>query len=243
MSCEEIRAALSMFDTCEETPDGARIATHCLYPSFESVRIYVAKTGDSFRVHDGGGAHDAAWLHGRDEGAISRALIKECSRFRLALSGETLVASGISREWLGSAILSVANASASAANTAVAKMIAAAEEMLVDRIQKALSDTFGVGGFKRSVEVKGKSGGARHFDFAVRGANDNDLLINGVSPHHSSISAKYVAFADAEGDQLHKFAVFDRRLETDDTALLQQVASIVPIGSLSRGAKRVLAHG
>jgi len=243
MSCDDVRAALSEFDTCEETPDGARVTTHCLYPSFEPVRIFVAKVGEGFKVHDGGGAFMSAWSHGRDDALINRALQSECSRFHLSMDNERLVADVSSRDWLLSAILGVANASSLAANAAVARIVAVAEAALVDRIQKALVETVGADGFETGVDVTGKSGGRRHFDFAVKGKGDaQPILINGVSPHHGSISAKYVAFADAEGDQDHKLAVFDRHLETDDVALLQQVASILPIAALPQNTKRVMTR-
>jgi hypothetical protein len=243
MSCDEIRAALSAFNVCEETDNGSRIATHCLYPSFEPVHIYVAKIGDGFRVHDGRGAFDAAWLHGRDTNIIARALTTECARFHLSISNDAIIANISSADWLLGAILSVANASAAVANNAVARMVAAAEEALVDKIQRSLTRTFGANGFKKDFVIRGRSGGERHFDFVVPGPAESELLINGVSPHHSSISAKYVAFADADVDQDHKFAVFDRVLETDDAALLQQVASVVPLASLPAGAQRALVNG
>lgn len=53
MSCNAIRTAMENFSDCEPTLNGARIATHCLYPSFESVHVYVVKEGDAFTVHDG----------------------------------------------------------------------------------------------------------------------------------------------------------------------------------------------
>jgi hypothetical protein len=241
MSCEDVRAALSTFDVCEDTPDGARIATHCLYPSFEPVHVFVAKVGDGYKVHDGSGAYLAAWSHGRDESLITKALKAECSRFHLSVVGQSCVADVPSQDWLMGAILAVANASACAANNAVSKIVAVAEAALVERIQQALVTSMGLKGFSRDIDLVGRSGGARHFDFAVKSLRDGrPILINGVSPHHGSISHKYVAFADTEGDQSHKLAVFDRELGTDDVALLQQVASIVPLKALSAGADRIL---
>lgn len=241
MSCEDVRASLSAFDVCEDTSDGARVTTHCLYPSFEPVRVYVARMGDGFKVHDGGGAFATAWAHGRDEHLIGKSLKDECTRFHLSLVGQSFVAHVPSQDWLLSAILGVANASAAAATSAVSRMVAVAEAALVDRIQQTLTETVGAKGFDRGVDLVGKSGGTRHFDFAIKGLHDNEpILINGVSPHHASISHKYVAFADAEGDQDHKFAVYDRKLDTDDVALLQQVASILPLAALSHNAMRVI---
>ena len=243
MSCEDVRSALSVFDLCEDTSDGARVTTHCLYPSFEPVHVFVAKVGDGFKVHDGGGAFLAAWVHGRDESLINAALKKECARFHLALMGQSCVAEVSSKDWLLSAILGVANASAVAATNAVSKLVSVAESALVDRIQQTLIETVGARGFDTGVDLIGKSGGSRHFDFAVKSTHDGEpILINGVAPHRGSISHKYVAFADTDGDQSHKFAVYDRQLETDDVALLQQVASILPLAALSRNAKRVISH-
>jgi hypothetical protein len=121
--CGEIHAALSGLVVCEETTSGARLATHCLYPSFEAVRVFVAKFGDGYKVHDDGGAYREAWLHGRDDALISRIIKSEASRCRLAVSGASMVADVPSAEWLASAILTVSNASASAARKAVERIV------------------------------------------------------------------------------------------------------------------------
>jgi hypothetical protein len=240
MSCDDIRAALSEFDVCEETTEGSRFTTHCLYPSFEPVFVYVAKIGDGFKVHDGRGAFNSAWLHGRDEAAINRALTAECKRFRLKIAGDALVADVPSADWLVSGILSVANASAAAANVAVAKFAAATERNLADRIAEALSRSFAPATVHKEVELVGRSGGKRHFDFAINPGSERAILINAVAPHHGSVSSKYVAFADTEGHSSHKFAVYDQKLDADDVSLLQQVARIVPIEVLTNSPERVL---
>jgi hypothetical protein len=216
--------------------------TQCLYPSFERVRIYVAKHGDGYKIHDNGGAYLSAWAHGRDEPIINRALNQECKKYHLARIGDTLVAEALSREWLLSAILSVANASAAAATAAVARIVAAAEQELSERIEQTLIKTVGSAGFSKDVDIIGKSGGHRHFDFAIEVPDSEPILINGVSPHHGSISAKYVSFADTEGAASRKLAVFDRQLNTDDVALLQQVASILPIKGLARTTRGAIKY-
>jgi hypothetical protein len=242
MTCDVIQTALENFGRCEDTLDGARVSTHCLYPSFETVHVYVAKIGAEYRVHDGGGAYRSAWLHGRDQHIIGRSIAAEAKRFHLINVDNSLVCPNISEEWLQSAILSVANASALAASSAVARIVAAVEEALVEKIDKVLSKTVSNERIARDFTMKGKSGGDRHFDFAVRDGDYYGLLINGVSPHHTSISAKFVSFSDSESELEQKFAVYERELETDDTALLQQVATVVPLISLSAGAQRALSH-
>jgi hypothetical protein len=151
-----------------------------------------------------------------------------------------LVGEAVSEEWLHSAILSVANASALAANSAVAKMVVAAESALIKRIGSTLEKIVPAARIGREVAIKGRSGGERRFDFAIRREDKHSLLINGVSPHHTSVSSKYVAFSDSDGDREDKLAVYARPLETDDTALLQQVATIVPIAAFEGRAERSL---
>ena len=140
-------------------------------------------------------------------------------------------------DWLPSAIVSVANASSLAAHDAVAKITAAAEEALVDRIDRKLSGAFGPKGYDKDAEILGVSGGMRYFDFVVGRRSPAPLFINGVLPHKISIASKYVSFSDTEADKRHKFAVHDRELDNDDTLLLQQVASVVPFLSLAGGAQ------
>ncbi len=240
MSCDDIQKALMDFSGCEETSEGARIATHCLYPSFEAVRVFVAKVGDGYHVHDGSGAYNTAWLHGRDDPMIINSIKNVVARFHLELLGKLIIAKAPTLDWLSSAIISVANASSLAAHDAVAKLVAAAEEALVDRIGRNLTESFGLKGFDKDVEVRGASGGMRHFDFVVGWRNPEALFINGVLPHKNSVASKYVSFADTEVDRGHKFAVYDRSLANDDTVLLQQVASVVSLANLRSGARRAL---
>jgi len=238
--CAAVRAALENLDKCEATLDGSRIATHCLYPSFENVQIYIVKVGDAFTVHDDCGAFNSAWTHGRDELLIKRAISAEASRFKLKMSDNSLMLDNVSEDWLLSAILAVANASSLAANNAVSRLVAATEEALVDKIDRMLMKTVAQEKLAREITVTGKSGGKRHFDFAIRDSEGFAVLINGVAPHHSSINSKFVVFSDSEFEIERKLAVFDRSLETDDRALLQEVATIVPLNVLTDGTARAL---
>jgi hypothetical protein len=190
-----------------KTADGARITTHCLYPSFEAVHVYVVKVDNKFIVHDGGGAERASWLHGRDHHGITREINKQAERFHLENFEGRLVGEAISEEWLPSAILSVANASALAANNAVAKMVVAAESALITRIGSTLEKMVPAARIGREVAIKRRSGGERRFDFAIRRDDKHTLLINGVSPHHTSISSKYASFSDSDGDREDKLAL------------------------------------
>jgi hypothetical protein len=241
MTCDEIKTAMADFAVCEPTPEGARIATHCLYPSFEHVRVFVAKLGDGYTVHDGAGAHNTAWLHGREEHIIGKSITEAAERFGLYITGTALAARVNSIEWLPTAILSVANASSIAAHDAVDKIAAAQEEALVDRIGRTFGAMLPVHDVAKNVDIRGASGGMRHFDFVLRRESPRPIFVNSVTPRKNSVAAKYVSFADTKVDAHFKLAVHDRELETGDTTLLAQVASVVPFASLKIGAEKSLA--
>lgn len=240
MICKDVLAALAEGNVCEETENGARILTHCLYPSFEPVEVFVSKVGDGYVVSDGGGAVNSAWIHGREE--IGKILAKECARFGVECRSDIAEARVPSVEWLRAAILGVANASAAAAATSLERVAVASEKVLADKIYDALSRVVPKDNIAREHMHRGASGKTWRYDF-IASANHELLLINAVTPHHVSISAKYVAFADlpANDSSIEKIAVFGRKLETADVSLITQVASLMPVDSLERGLRKVLA--
>lgn len=244
MICEDIRAALGAGEICEESDAGARVITHCLYPSFTPVAIFVTKLGDGYRVTDGGGAVRSAWNHGREEKMLERILAREAARFHLKVSQSNLIADAPSIEWLRAAILAVANASASAAHAAIGKAAAATERALKERIYTALSHVAPERAIGTDVQVVGASGDVRSFDYGVRIEGDGELLVSAVAPHHSSIYAKYVAFADTKElpQSTSRFAVFDKPLSGGDVSLMLQVSELVPLRALDAKARRVLVH-
>ncbi|MEJ8571294.1 hypothetical protein [Microbaculum marinum] len=243
MSCEDVQAAFGPGHQCVETGDGARVTTHCLYPSFDPVDVFVVRNGNGFRVHDGGGAERSAWAHGRDEKMIRRMLNRHAARHHIKVVNDVLVADAPSIDWLRAAILAVANASANAATAVVERVVAAAEHDLSDRVFRVLSRAFMPATIGRASIFIGMSGKQHEFDFVVRPSKDKTLLIDTVAPHHVSIASKYVAFADTrfeDGSGIDRFAVYDRPLESSDVSLLQQVADLVPYTSLEAGLKRAL---
>jgi hypothetical protein len=95
----------------------------------------------------------------------------------------------------------------------------------------------------REFEHRGVSGKRWRYDFGAT-TEAGLLLVNAVVPHHVSVSAKYVAFADIAANDEHtsKLAVYGRRLETEDAALITQVATLVPVDSVPAGVRRVIAR-
>lgn len=243
MICEDVRAAMGSGEICEETEAGARVITHCLYPSFEPVAVFVTKLGEGYRVTDAGGAVSCAWRHGRDEALTRRTLSREASRYHLRVISNALVSEVPSIDWLRAAILATANASAYVAHVAIGKTTAAAEVDLKEKIRSALLKLAPEDHIGTDVEVTGRSGDTRNFDYGVRVANDNLLLVSAVAPHHSSVAAKFVAFADTKDidSGISRLAVYDRPLEKGDISLMLQVTDLVPVTALAEKARRVIA--
>ena len=245
MPCADVFEAFAGFDSCVDTEHGTRVSTHCLYPSFDPVNVYVVRFGDGFRVHDGGGAERASWLHGRDDKLTTRMLNRYAQRYDLTQSNGVLTGDAATIDWLYSVILAVANASAAAANATVEHVVAAAESSLRERVFQALSRTAGEKSVREEFPFMGQSGKEHRFDFGIVRADRAPILIDTVTPHHTSIAHKYVAFADVSSagiSGLEKLAVYDKALESDDASLMRQVADLVPFASLDRGLIRMLRH-
>jgi hypothetical protein len=236
-----MREVLESLSGCVETDAGFRVETHCVYPSFSQVTVFIVKIGEGFLVHDGGEAIRESWLHGREDSIAASCLKREALRFNLQVNEDSLVGSVEWIDRLPPLILAVANASASAAIAAVARTIAATEESLVERIGDALSLSFPKDYVYKEYIAVGKSGKEHSFDYGLFDGRDRLVLMSAVAPHHSSISSKYVAFSDTEA-VAHKFAVIDRRLPQDDVSLMQQVAEIVPLRALVEGSRRALVR-
>lgn len=107
-----------------EMPDGGfLISTHCLYPSFEPVSVFVLGYGDGFIVHDNAEAARLAWMYGVDDRSFKRIAYASSNDFDCKIDGVQIQCEAPSAEWLWAAIASVANASSDAARTAVGKVM------------------------------------------------------------------------------------------------------------------------
>ncbi|WP_375206739.1 hypothetical protein [Hyphococcus sp.] len=242
MTCEFVKKALLSYHLCENTSDGARIKTTCLYPSFEPVHVFIVKVGDGFHVHDGGAARKVAWSHGRDHTISDRQIQAQAENFGLIYEDGVLTAKVSTSDWLESAILSVSNAASFGAYKAVEKIIRAAEESLQHRIFETLKDYVPEKHLTKEFHFKGESGKDHVFDVAVTTDGEFVTLIDAVTPHHVSISAKYVSFADMKSrENTDGIIVHDNHILSEDKLLLQQVAEVLPFTGLrTRGS--MLAH-
>jgi hypothetical protein len=241
LDCTEMMAILDAGRRCEPTDQGLKIATGCLYPSADPVFVHVLSWGsDGYRVTDGGGLSRTVFVHGRDESALQSGLTEASNRHSLRVEGGMLIADVPSRDWLPAAIAAVANGASLAASVAIEHVGRRAERTLANKIYESLEHVVPPQNIAKDFEYRGKSGKSWRIDYAVVRKSDKPLLVKAVTPHHTSISSNYTVFGDIGSDETERLCVYQRQLHRDDTALLRQVAALVPIGSLEVGVRDAL---
>ncbi len=248
MKCNTIKDLLSDWRVCEEREGQVIINTDCLYPSFEQAKVGITERRGLFEVSDIGGAVASVLSHGKEGKALDSALSEATRRHCLTRRGDCIVVSVESLDWLPAAILSVANASALAARTALIDEEQTAKEVLFDEIDRSLVSLsqemvsirkeFIV---RRDYFAEGRSGKRWKFDFAVKA--NKQILIKTVSPHGNSVNANFVAFSDMEAnaDSIN-LCVYSKEPNAEDVRLLNQVASVVPLRGLAGRVSSVVSH-
>src|SRR5690554_4592467 len=88
--CDTVLMSAASFWSCQETENGARIRTTCVFPSFEPVFVYVVRLGDGFVVHDAGETMAVILSHGQDGAAAKRIIRNECRRYDLACDDRSI---------------------------------------------------------------------------------------------------------------------------------------------------------
>jgi len=232
--------------SCKMDNEEAVVTTHCLYPSFENVLVFVRKTHEGFYVHDSSNAYANAWTHGRDSRVIGNEISKAARNYHLKVHNRSLFIEVPDANWLQSAIIAVANGSAQAATRSTAKTSKALENSVRENIAHSLKKPiFSSYNVSSEVEITGGSGKQYRFDFLISRNDSSQVLVEIVTPHHSSISHKYMAFADVVAGGVNRnsnIAVFGRKLAQDDTTLMSQVADLLPYKSFEQGTLRALSN-
>lgn len=235
----EIKESIANLSRIHVKGNTVCFVTHCLYPSFEPVKVYITGTKVGFRISDNFGAISCAWDHGQNKRTIQRQVDKIASKFHTKTEAGEIYTEVPSVEWIPSAVLAVANGSAAVAESAISKIIKNAERSIKDAMEfvfaKPVYRTLSI---DKDVEIIGSSGKTYQFDFRINHKNQNrQMIVAGVTSHHSSISHRYTAFADVingGSDRANNIAVFDKRPKNTDNILMSQVADLVPVKSIDK---------
>lgn len=243
MNCEELRRLFARHDYCEATDRGIRVATHCYYPSLDRVWVYISQHGEGFRVTDGGEAARSAFLHGRDNPAFENSLRKACARYGLEPLEGSLVADVKEPDWIFAAVLAVANGAAQAAAETSAKISERKIKALRAKIRDTVAEIIPPHLIATEYMYRGNSGHLWKIDFAVVEVT-SPLLLKAIIPEQNSINSNYTAFGDIAEirDHVRRFSVYDTELKAEDKSLMLQVAELVPLQSLHKGARAALSR-
>lgn len=232
LDCVSFSDLSKRHESCEQTSEGLRLATHCVYPSFEPVYVYIVPFGDGFIVHDDSGAGRLSWMYGVDTRSLGRLAKKAAAEFGCDYNRGQMRCTVESEDWLWSAILAVANASAESVRAAVGKNRLPKEQSMISRAKRVFDKAKWKPETILGFDVPGKSGKLHKFDLAVISGGATAIL-DAVVPHQNSIAAKYLALSDAENQPgFFKYSLYDAELSTEDKALLSNVSDLVHIKSL-----------
>lgn len=224
--CETLSGYTAQIWACKETENGARIRTTCVFPSFEPVFVYVAKLGDGFMIHDAGETVATILAHGQEGDVAKRLIRSECKRYDLSFGDRRISLKIDALEWLETAIVAVANTSASAARNALKENNKKSERELADVIFDLLEPKLAKGTISKGFPFMGESGRRYRFDLAIQGKN-RLTLIETVTPHAISVNSKYVALADVPAEErVQKIVAHNNDLSQEDILLLQNVATV-----------------
>lgn len=239
MKCDLIVSALSRFQ-CEETGEGTRILTHCLYPNFGQVAVYVQTHLDGYLVHDGGAGYDFAYDEGLSATSIKALMREYAAMYGADTDDHRIFARALSPDWLVSVVLSVANASAAAATALVNSATAdrADDKEFREHTFVTLCQAFTESRVPRRVQRRGRTGKLYTFAFGVRFKN-SIALVDTVSPSPISVASRFTSFSAVGGRGSNgAFLAYNRPLASADSALLAEVADVVPLEILVASIER-----
>lgn len=232
INCNELASLMAPINTCKVTPNGTRISTTCLYPSFEVAHVLVRKFGDGFVVSDEGEGVSIAVAHGQVSSVADKVFSSFAKRFGLQFQNTVLSVKIESSDWLLSAILSVSNASTQACCRASEE----ARPIVIEDAKMALYDRlhYSKPGMEliKEYEARGESGRRYNVDVAMI-QGENRLFFEFVSSHKNSVNSKYVMFSDVGRDEKSdNVAVYVDDLDSADQILLQSVADVAPFNGV-----------
>lgn len=238
VACDPTILNALTFWSCQETANGARIRTTCLFPAFEPVFVYVVKFGDGFIVHDAGETMAVILSNGQDGETAKRTITAECKRYDISCEERRISLKIDAAEWLDTAIVSVANAAANAARNALNEVSKRSDRELIDALVDIISPRVAKGSLTREYGYQGTSGRKYRFDLAIEGRNKL-TLIQAVRPNPISVNSKFVALADVSvDDPIRKIAAHNDDLAAEDILLLQGVATVAS----KLGVKSIFSH-
>lgn len=228
-------------------PDGrTAIATHCLYPSNQTVTVYISAGKNEIMVSDGGGSVDVMTLHGCSIPNMDKFLDRFCRPKGLKVKNGEIYSPLLPIEAFQAAVVMVANASAAAADYGVKQKKTASyrgDRNIREKIRQMLEDRW-----KNQVETHknliGKSNRKYSLDHVVSLRSDMMLVVDFVTQNPAAINSKVVAHWDlglsGNGNFLRNIVYDnDQEWESANLNVLQTVATLTPFSNFDSCLSRI----
>jgi hypothetical protein len=237
MKCDLIVAALADLQ-CKQTADGARVLTHCLYPNFDQVAVYVQQHLDGYLVHDGGEVFDLAFLEGRNPAKLKGHMRDFAALYGVDSDEHRIFGRALSAAWLPNVVMAVANAAAASASAFVTSRAEQDDGEFRERTYEVLKAAFTGDNVTPRVKRRGRTGRFYSFAFSVA-FQDRIALVDTVTPNPISVSTRFTSFSATDARSLGgAFLAYNRPLEAADAALLSEVADVLPLEVLVASIER-----
>ena len=193
--------------------NGARLNTHCLYPSNAMVQVAIMGQGSSYFVTDDGGAFKEAEHAGADLRNQDHKYKRLLEKQGLFMDRGTIYSTPVPIEAISAAILLVANASKEVADSIFQQWKIARERDFRILLRNMVKSEF------KSVQVTeetiaGTSNKPHTFDNVVHFPDGSRLIIDAVLRDANSINSRLVANIDVRAAQYPRTV---QRIVYDDT--------------------------
>lgn len=219
------------------TENSVAVPTHCLYPSGSAVVVFVQGSANRALVSDEGGAVGELVSHNRIIDNPDRILRRFCKKPGLHAKDGVIVSPIVSQSMLASAVIQVANASASVAHWGAENLKAKRKKDIRRELHTLLTRVFDKDRISSEGKLLGKSNRSYKFDRIVELNNDKMLIVDSVLPDPNSINSRAIAHFDvkqAGDDRIIQRVVYDDEDDWSaaDLNLLQMSATLVPFSRL-----------
>lgn len=240
MTCPDfVREALSQFAKCFDTGESIAVPTQCLYPSNGSVTVFITGGPRSCVVSDGGRSITEINAHGIEVRDPERYLRQFCAPRGLKLEGSRIHSPPITAEALPTAISLVASASGLAAHWGIYNLKSRVRRDLRKELRDLLGLRYAEDRIVENGKLEGSSGRPYKFEFVVEIGNEQQLVVDGVSPEPASINAHAIAHLDlarVDGPKRIQRLVYDDAEDWSaaEINLLSMAAQLVPISRFAQ---------
>lgn len=209
---ETVKNALSEVSSLEETSNGVRVSTHCLYPSNSLVSVFIRGGEDTFVVSDEGRALIELTSSGVDLQHSRRAIANFASSQGVEYKNGVIYSPLASLMELPAAIILVANASKEIATHLFSHTHIKRRRNFKELVHQFLSAKFD-GQRVKQMELVGESNKPHKFENVIVLNSEEKLIVDPVIHDPASINARVVANFDVKN---RKLSGIEQRIIYDD---------------------------